>query len=73
VGGLPAPAAPATSSADRIARLQQLAELKHMGVLTDAELEAEKARILASSGYVRLLWSTAFRIFRLSTMKRQNW
>jgi hypothetical protein len=45
----PAPAAaPAAAPTDRIAQLQQLAELKNMGILTDAEFEAEKARILAS-------------------------
>lgn len=45
----PPPAAPpASSAADRIAKLQQLAELKNQGILTDAEFEAEKARILAS-------------------------
>ncbi|NTU86344.1 MAG: SHOCT domain-containing protein [Chloroflexales bacterium] len=42
-----APPAPA-GGADRIAQLQQLAELKRMGILTDAEFEAEKARILGS-------------------------
>ncbi|NTU80982.1 MAG: SHOCT domain-containing protein [Chloroflexales bacterium] len=42
-----APAAPA-AGADRIAQLQQLAELKSLGVLTDEEFAAEKARILAS-------------------------
>jgi len=40
--------APAMGSADRIAMLQQLAELKAQGILTDAEFEAEKARILGS-------------------------
>lgn len=57
----PAPAAPAASAASaasaapmadsgdvRIARLRQLAELKAQGILTDAEFEAEKSRILAS-------------------------
>jgi len=46
----PAPAAPApaSSSSDRIAALQQLAELKAAGVLTDAEFELEKSKILAS-------------------------
>jgi hypothetical protein len=44
-----APPAPGASpSADRIAKLQQLAELKSQGILTDAEFESEKARILAS-------------------------
>ncbi len=32
---------------ERIAMLQQLAELKNQGILTDAEFAAEKARILA--------------------------
>jgi hypothetical protein len=46
----PAPAAPAaaTSTQDRLAQLQQLAELKAAGVLTDAEFEQQKAKILAS-------------------------
>lgn len=43
-----APAAPGISPAERIAMLQQLAELKGQGILSDAEFEAEKARILAS-------------------------
>jgi Short C-terminal domain len=45
------PAAPAAASAgggDRLAQLQQLADLKQQGILTDAEFEAEKARILGS-------------------------
>jgi hypothetical protein len=42
----PAPTVP--SSGDRIAMLQQLAELKQQGILTEAEFEAEKARILAA-------------------------
>jgi hypothetical protein len=33
---------------DPIAQLQQLADLRTQGVLTDAEFEAQKARILAS-------------------------
>jgi hypothetical protein len=41
----PAPAAPA---ADPIEQLQKLAELKNQGILTDAEFEAQKAKILAS-------------------------
>jgi hypothetical protein len=46
----PAPAAPAPSadSSDRIAQLQQLAELKNQGILTDEEFAAEKAKILNS-------------------------
>ncbi|HEY5096840.1 MAG TPA: SHOCT domain-containing protein [Acidimicrobiales bacterium] len=39
----PAPAAPA---ADPIAQLTQLAALKDSGALTEAEFEAEKAKIL---------------------------
>ena len=52
----PAPYAPApvasdalTSGNDRIAALRELADLKAQGVLTQAEFEAEKARLLASS------------------------
>ena len=42
----PAPApAPA---ADPISQLKELAELKSQGILTDAEFEAQKAKILAS-------------------------
>jgi len=44
----PPPAPAATSTQDRLAQLQQLAELKAAGVLTDAEFEQQKARILAS-------------------------
>jgi hypothetical protein len=48
----PAPVAPAPVAAsagpDRITQLKELAELKQAGVLTDAEFEAEKAKILAS-------------------------
>ena len=40
----PAPA-PAT---DTVTQLKELAELKTQGILTDAEFEAEKAKILAS-------------------------
>ncbi|MFF0341818.1 SHOCT domain-containing protein [Kribbella sp. NPDC004875] len=40
-----APAADATS--DRLDQLKQLGELKSSGVLTDAEFEAQKAKILA--------------------------
>ncbi len=39
----PEPAAPA---ADPIAQLKQLGELRDSGVLTDAEFEAQKAKIL---------------------------
>ncbi|MBB5912014.1 hypothetical protein BJY24_000881 [Nocardia transvalensis] len=43
-----APQAPADSGADRIDALKELGQLRAQGVLTDAEFEAEKARILAS-------------------------
>ena len=42
----PAPAAP--PAPDRLSQLKQLGELKAQGVLTDAEFDAEKAKILAS-------------------------
>ena len=41
----PAPAAPAGD--DKLDQLQKLGELKASGVLTDAEFEAQKAKILA--------------------------
>jgi len=46
----PAPAAAAAPAAgdDRIAKLQQLGDLKAQGILTDEESAAEKARILNS-------------------------
>jgi hypothetical protein len=40
----PAPAAPP----DPIAQLKDLAELKSQGILTEAEFQAQKAKILAS-------------------------
>ena len=44
----PAPAAPAAPSTDdKLDQLKQLGELKSSGVLTDAEFEAQKAKILA--------------------------
>jgi Short C-terminal domain len=42
----PAPAPPA--GGDRVQQLKDLAALKEQGVLTEAEFESEKARILAS-------------------------
>ena len=42
----PAPAAPAAP--DPIAQLKDLAELKSQGILTEAEFEAQKAKVLAS-------------------------
>jgi hypothetical protein len=45
----PPPAAPAPAAGeDRVQQLKDLAALKEQGVLTEAEFEAEKARILAS-------------------------
>jgi hypothetical protein len=41
-------AAPAAPARDPIAQLKDLAELKSQGILTDAEFEAQKAKILAS-------------------------
>lgn len=43
----PAPA-PAGLTDDAIAKLKQLADLKTAGVLTDAEFDEQKARILAA-------------------------
>jgi hypothetical protein len=43
----PMPAAP-PSSTDTLAQLKELGELKASGVLTDAEFEAQKAKILGS-------------------------
>ena len=47
----PAPVAPAApppaATADRLSQLKTLGELKESGVLTEAEFEAQKAKILA--------------------------
>jgi hypothetical protein len=40
--------APAPATSDTVTQLQQLAELRDQGVLTDAEFEAQKAKVLAS-------------------------
>jgi hypothetical protein len=42
-----APPAAAAPAADPLEQLQKLGELKAAGVLTDAEFEAQKAKILA--------------------------
>jgi hypothetical protein len=42
----PAPAVPAAEGGDRLMQLMKLGELKTAGVLTEAEFEQEKARIL---------------------------
>jgi hypothetical protein len=43
------PAAPAAPAADPLEQLKQLGELKASGVLTEAEFEAQKAKILAGA------------------------
>jgi Short C-terminal domain len=40
------PAAPAAGESDKVAQLTQLAALKDSGALTEAEFEAEKAKVL---------------------------
>jgi hypothetical protein len=42
-----AAAPPASGTSDRLEQLKTLGELKQSGVLTDAEFEAQKAKILA--------------------------
>jgi hypothetical protein len=44
----PVDAAPAAANNDLIAQLERLGQLRSSGVLTDAEFEAQKARLLAS-------------------------
>ena len=45
----PAPAAaPAAAAPDRFQQLQELGNLKSQGILTEAEFEAEKAKLLAT-------------------------
>jgi len=44
----PPPPPPAAAAPDPIAQLKQLAELRDQGILTDAEFDAQKAKILAS-------------------------
>ena len=43
----PAPEAPAAIEGDTITQLKQLAELKDQGILTQAEFDAQKAKLLA--------------------------
>jgi hypothetical protein len=43
----PAPPPAAPSADDRLQQLKELGELKSSGVLTEAEFEAQKAKILA--------------------------
>lgn len=42
------PPPPSPTMENKISQLQQLGELKAQGVLTDAEFEAQKARVLGS-------------------------
>jgi hypothetical protein len=42
----PPPQAPSTDMSERLAQLAQLSDLKNAGVLTDAEFDQQKARIL---------------------------
>jgi hypothetical protein len=44
----PPPAAAPAASDDPVAQLERLAALKQQGILTDAEFEAQKAKILGS-------------------------
>jgi hypothetical protein len=44
----PAPAAAPQQGGDTIGQLKDLADLKNQGVLTEAEFEAQKAKILGS-------------------------
>jgi Short C-terminal domain len=43
------PPAPAPAATDTVTQLKELAELKNQGILTEAEFQAQKAKILASS------------------------
>jgi uncharacterized Zn finger protein len=47
-GPAPAPAPAAAPQTDVVSQLQGLADLKAQGVLTDAEFQAQKAKILGS-------------------------
>jgi hypothetical protein len=47
-GFTPAPAPKATGGGDSVAELERLAKLRDSGALTDAEFEAQKAKILGS-------------------------
>jgi Short C-terminal domain len=44
----PPPPAAAPEQKDMVTQLKELAELKDQGILTDAEFEAQKAKVLAA-------------------------
>jgi Short C-terminal domain len=44
----PPPPPPAAPPVDTVSQLKQLAELRDQGILTDAEFDAQKAKVLAS-------------------------
>jgi Short C-terminal domain len=44
----PPPPPPAAPAPDMVTQLKELAALKEQGILTDAEFDAQKAKILAS-------------------------
>jgi hypothetical protein len=44
----PPPPAPAAPAPDMVQQLKDLAELKDQGILTQAEFDAQKAKVLAS-------------------------
>jgi hypothetical protein len=44
----PPPPPPVAPARDTVAQLKDLADLKSQGILTDAEFDAQKAKILAS-------------------------
>jgi hypothetical protein len=43
-----APAPPPAAAPDTVSQLKDLADLKNQGILTDAEFEAQKAKILGT-------------------------
>jgi hypothetical protein len=45
----PPPPAPAGDVSDLVTQLKELAALKQQGILTDAEFDAQKAKLLAAS------------------------
>lgn len=45
----PAPAGPGGISSDALDKLKELGDLKTQGILTDAEFEAQKQKLLGSS------------------------